>query len=60
GKIIELTLWDEMAEHFGQADFQKMEQPVIIAVSSCRVSKFRGEIPRNSSTHYLQTFVSRH
>ncbi|GKC49577.1 DNA helicase [Tanacetum coccineum] len=39
GNIIELTLWDEMAEHFGQSYLEKMDQPVIIAVSSCRVSK---------------------
>nr|GEW61078.1 hypothetical protein [Tanacetum cinerariifolium] len=41
GNIVELTLWDEMAEHFGQAKLETMEQPVIIAVSSCRVSKYR-------------------
>nr|GEV65924.1 hypothetical protein [Tanacetum cinerariifolium] len=41
GNIVELTLWDEMAEHFGQAKLEIMEQPVIIAVSSCRVSKYR-------------------
>nr|GEV91677.1 DNA helicase [Tanacetum cinerariifolium] len=41
GNIIELTLWDEMAEHFGQAKLETMEQPVIIAVSSCCVSKYR-------------------
>ncbi|GJT39169.1 DNA helicase [Tanacetum coccineum] len=29
GNIIELTLWDEMAEHFRQADLEKMEQPAI-------------------------------
>nr|GEX23812.1 nucleic acid-binding, OB-fold protein [Tanacetum cinerariifolium] len=41
GNIIELTLWDEMAAHLEQANFEQMEQPVIIAVSSCRVSKYR-------------------
>nr|GFA79418.1 replication protein A 70 kDa DNA-binding subunit [Tanacetum cinerariifolium] len=43
GNIIEFMLWDEMAEHFAQADLEKMEQPVIISVSSCRVSKYRGK-----------------
>ncbi|GKC35783.1 zinc finger, CCHC-type containing protein [Tanacetum coccineum] len=33
-------MWDEMAKHFDQADIQNMEQPVIIAVSSCRVSMY--------------------
>nr|GEV65137.1 DNA helicase [Tanacetum cinerariifolium] len=41
GNIIELTLWDEMAKHFDHGDIKNMEQPVIIAVSSCRVSKYR-------------------
>nr|GEW53226.1 DNA helicase [Tanacetum cinerariifolium] len=41
GNIIEFTLWDEMAKHFDQADIKSMEQPVIIAVSSCWVSKYR-------------------
>ncbi|GKA42124.1 nucleic acid-binding, OB-fold protein [Tanacetum coccineum] len=52
-KIIELTLWDEMAEHFGLADFQKMQQPVIIAVSSCRVSKYRDyQLAASPATYY--------
>nr|GEV25871.1 nucleic acid-binding, OB-fold protein [Tanacetum cinerariifolium] len=29
GNIVELTLWDEMAEHFGQAKLETMEQPAI-------------------------------
>ncbi|GJT05921.1 nucleic acid-binding, OB-fold protein [Tanacetum coccineum] len=41
GNIIELTLWDEMAKHFDQADIKNMEQKVIIAISSCRVSKYQ-------------------
>ncbi|GKA47726.1 DNA helicase [Tanacetum coccineum] len=40
GNIVECTLWDEMANHFGKADIHSMEQPVIIAISSCRVSKY--------------------
>ena len=35
-------MWDRMAEIFGEADLRTMEQPVIIAVNSCRVSKNRG------------------
>nr|GEX32097.1 nucleic acid-binding, OB-fold protein [Tanacetum cinerariifolium] len=45
GNIIEFTLWDEMAEHFEQADLEKMEQLVIIAVSSCRISKDKRTSP---------------
>ncbi|GKC51360.1 nucleic acid-binding, OB-fold protein [Tanacetum coccineum] len=57
GNIIELTLWDEMAEHFAQADIEKMEQPVMISVSSCRVSKYKGtepnirKLPQSSSAN---------
>ncbi|GJU19739.1 DNA helicase [Tanacetum coccineum] len=40
GNIVECTLWDEMAEHFGEADLASMKQLVIIAISSCRVSKY--------------------
>ncbi|GJR77269.1 reverse transcriptase domain-containing protein [Tanacetum coccineum] len=52
GNIIELTLWDEMAKHFEQADIKNMEQPVITAVSSCRVSKYRDYQLSSSSTTY--------
>ena len=35
-------MWDDMAESFENANTDAMEQPVIIAVSSCRVTRFRG------------------
>ena len=35
-------MWDDMAKTFEDADFETMDKPVIIAVSSCRVTKFRG------------------
>ncbi|GJT46194.1 hypothetical protein Tco_0954909 [Tanacetum coccineum] len=46
-----------MAEHFAQADIEKMEQPVMISVSSCRVSKYKGtepnirKLPQSSSAN---------
>ncbi|GJS47762.1 nucleic acid-binding, OB-fold protein [Tanacetum coccineum] len=53
GNIIELALWDEMAEHFGQPDFEKMDQPVIIAADSCRVSKYRDyQLAASPTTYY--------
>lgn len=42
GNVVELTMWDKMAENFEDAELETLEQPVIIAVSSCRVTKFRG------------------
>ncbi|GJS43970.1 nucleic acid-binding, OB-fold protein, partial [Tanacetum coccineum] len=51
--IIELTLWDEMAKHFDQADIKNMEQPVIIAVSSCQVSEYRDyQLSASLATYY--------
>ncbi|GJT06813.1 replication protein A 70 kDa DNA-binding subunit [Tanacetum coccineum] len=42
-----------MAEHFGLADFQKMQQLVIIAVSSSRVSKYRDyQLAASPTTYY--------
>ena len=35
-------MWDDMAKTFEDADFETMDKPVIIAVSSCKVTKFRG------------------
>ena len=43
GNVVEFTMWNEMADEFEKADLDAMEQPIIIAVSSCRVSKFRGD-----------------
>ncbi|GKF15494.1 nucleic acid-binding, OB-fold protein [Tanacetum coccineum] len=38
GKLI---IWDEMAESFNKSILDTLEQPMIVAVSSCRVSKYR-------------------
>ena len=43
GNVVEFTMWNEMADEFEKADLDAMEQPIIIAVSSCRVSKYRGD-----------------
>ena len=43
GNVVEFTMWNEMADEFEKADLDTMEQPIIIAVSSCRVSKYRGD-----------------
>ncbi|GJS55386.1 dynamin-related protein 3A-like protein [Tanacetum coccineum] len=34
-------IWDEMAESFNKSILDTLEQPVIVAVSSCRVSKYK-------------------
>ena len=42
GSIVEFTMWDQMAEDFEKHRLEAMEQPVIIAINSCRVERFRG------------------
>jgi hypothetical protein len=42
GNIVEFTMWDQMAEDFEKHRLEAMEQPVIIAINSCRVERFRG------------------
>ncbi|GJS01483.1 putative ribonuclease H-like domain-containing protein [Tanacetum coccineum] len=41
GNINEFTLWSEMSREFDKGVVEKMEAPVIIVVSSCRVSRYR-------------------
>nr|GEZ98884.1 hypothetical protein [Tanacetum cinerariifolium] len=53
GNIVECTLWDDMANHFGEVDFNNMEQPVIIVISSCRVSKYTDyQLSASSAAYY--------
>nr|GEX56395.1 nucleic acid-binding, OB-fold protein [Tanacetum cinerariifolium] len=42
-----------MANHFGEADINSMEQPVIIVISSCRVLKYTDcQLSASSATYY--------
>lgn len=45
---IELTLWDALADNFEKQAIDALERPIIIAVSSCRVSKLQN---RGNSTY---------
>ena len=51
---VELTLWDELAETFKKDEIDALEKPVIIAVTSCRVSRFRNQMQLSSTaaTYY--------
>ena len=42
GNIVEFTMWDELARHFDKKEIEKLAPPIIIAVSSCRVTKYKG------------------
>ncbi|PWA52012.1 replication factor A protein 1 [Artemisia annua] len=46
---IELTLWDDLAEAFKKDEIDALERPILIAVSSCRVSKFRNNLQLSST-----------
>ncbi|PWA76903.1 nucleic acid-binding, OB-fold protein [Artemisia annua] len=51
---VELTLWDDLAESFPKEKIDALEKPVIIAVSSCRVARFRNNLQLSSTpaTYY--------
>ncbi|PWA67943.1 nucleic acid-binding, OB-fold protein [Artemisia annua] len=53
-KSVELTLWDDLAESFPKEKIDALEKPVIIAVSSCRVARFRNNLQLSSTpaTYY--------
>ncbi|PWA44469.1 replication protein A 70 kDa DNA-binding subunit [Artemisia annua] len=58
---IELTLWDGLADKFEKQEIEQLERPIIIAVSSCRVSKFLKRDLQLSSTpatyYYINTNI---
>ncbi|GJU58778.1 DNA helicase, partial [Tanacetum coccineum] len=41
GNIVEFTMWDELVKQFNKAKNRKDKSPVIIVVSSCRVTKYK-------------------
>ncbi|GJW40219.1 nucleic acid-binding, OB-fold protein, partial [Tanacetum coccineum] len=53
GNTISLTLWHDMALNFNLKEYEAMERPVVIAVSSCWVRRFqRLQLSGTSATHY--------
>nr|GEX29406.1 hypothetical protein [Tanacetum cinerariifolium] len=58
GKIVEGTLWDEMANHFGNANIDSTEQPVIITISSCQVLKYiaANKVTDHSCTELVEKY----
>ncbi|GJS69271.1 DNA helicase [Tanacetum coccineum] len=53
GNIVELTMWDELAKQFNKEDIKNITPLVIIAVSSCRVAKYKDvQLSATSATHY--------
>ncbi|PWA88535.1 hypothetical protein CTI12_AA119640 [Artemisia annua] len=51
---IELTLWDDLAKSFKKDEIDALEKPVLIAVSSCRVTRYRNtfQLQSTPATYY--------
>ncbi|GJX03275.1 DNA helicase [Tanacetum coccineum] len=53
GDVVEVTLWDKMATEFNREEFEKMEQPVIFAISSCKANVYGGiQLSGTLATYY--------
>ncbi|PWA79907.1 replication protein A 70 kDa DNA-binding subunit [Artemisia annua] len=46
---LELTLWGDLAEKFNKEGIDALERPIIIAVSSCRVSRYNNNLQLQST-----------
>ncbi|PWA79901.1 nucleic acid-binding, OB-fold protein [Artemisia annua] len=46
---LELTLWGDLAEKFNKERIDALERPIIIAVSSCRVSRYNNNLQLQST-----------
>lgn len=44
GHTVRFTLWNQDAHDFKKIEYEKAEQPVIIAVSSCFVKNYGGNM----------------
>nr|GEX93755.1 hypothetical protein [Tanacetum cinerariifolium] len=42
GNVVEFAMWDDLAKQFNKEEIEKLLRPIIIVVSSCKVSKYRG------------------
>ncbi|GJU70989.1 DNA helicase [Tanacetum coccineum] len=53
GNIVEFTMWDELARQFDKREIKKLTPLIIIAVSSCRVTKYKDtQLSATPATHY--------
>nr|GEW19369.1 nucleic acid-binding, OB-fold protein [Tanacetum cinerariifolium] len=51
--IVEFTLWDDLAKQFNKDEIEKLPSPVIIVVSSCRVTRYNEiQLTASPATHY--------
>ncbi|GKE15148.1 DNA helicase, partial [Tanacetum coccineum] len=53
GNVVEFTMWDDLAKQFNKEEIEKLLRPIIIAVSSCKVPKYRDlQLSATSATYY--------
>ncbi|GKA24578.1 nucleic acid-binding, OB-fold protein [Tanacetum coccineum] len=53
GNVVEFTMFDDLAKQFNKQEIDKLPRPVIIAVSSCRVTRYRDvQLVETPATHY--------
>ncbi|GJR12828.1 nucleic acid-binding, OB-fold protein [Tanacetum coccineum] len=55
GNVVQFTMFDDLAKQFNKQEIDKLPHHVIIAVSSCRVSRYRGgdvQLVETPATHY--------
>ncbi|GJR47023.1 nucleotide-binding alpha-beta plait domain-containing protein [Tanacetum coccineum] len=53
GNIVEFTMWDNLAKQFNKDEIEKTPPPVIIVVTSCRVTKYKDvQLAATLATHY--------
>ncbi|PWA73217.1 nucleic acid-binding, OB-fold protein [Artemisia annua] len=50
----QLTLWDDLAKSFKKEEIDALQKPVLIAVSSCRINRYRNTLQLQSTpaTYY--------
>ncbi|PWA82899.1 hypothetical protein CTI12_AA175880 [Artemisia annua] len=48
--VVMFTLWNEKADNFEEEEYAKMRQPVILAVSSCYLKTFGGQIQLSATS----------
>ncbi|GKB83788.1 DNA helicase, partial [Tanacetum coccineum] len=49
GNVVQFTMFDNLAKQFNKQEIDKLPHPVIIVVSSCRVTRYRGRDTTYSS-----------
>ncbi|PWA59945.1 nucleic acid-binding, OB-fold protein [Artemisia annua] len=50
--VVMFTLWNEKDDSFEQAEYEQMRQPVVLAVSSCYLKTYGGQLSATSATCY--------